>query len=423
MTQSHRRSAQRRLLFLTYGFPPVRRAGSVRTWNIAKYLARTGWAVAVVTPEPSLFQNIERSETATANLVLEGITRITTEHRWRWLAANEGLKCANTGLSWFVGGLARRTAQHFGIEPTVGWVLPAERAGKTFQPGNVDLLLASGPPFTAFPLAKRLAGRLRCPYVLDYRDLWSRHLHNPAPHAVQVEASAIDGSAAITIVSPSWRTVMGKQFGVASKIHVVSNGYDVDELASVKPHAFGHKAIVYTGSLWTPKRVISPLMAALRRLSTTSSDSPWLFHYYGKHGRHVQEQARQFGVTDRVMLHGQVPRSEALAAVKGAAAAVVITSIEDNASLEDNGMITGKIFEAIGLGTSTLLIGPPGSDANVVAEVTGLARMFAPTDTDGIASFLRHTLTGHLLQPRDTAAYAWDTIVKGLDTVLCSALA
>ena len=62
--------------------------------------------------------------------------------------------------------------------------------------------------------------------------------------------------------------------------------------------------------------------------------------------------------------------------MKGAGVAVVITSVVESATPEDNGMVTGKIFEAIGLGTPTLLIAPAGSDANVVAETTGLARSF-----------------------------------------------
>ena len=41
--------------------------------------------------------------------------------------------------------------------------------------------------------------------------------------------------------------------------------------------------------------------------------------------------------------------------VRGAGLAVVITSVNEPASLEDKGIVPAKIFEAIGLGTPTLL--------------------------------------------------------------------
>ena len=262
-----------RLLFVTYTFPPARAAGSVRTWNIAKYLARSGWAVTVLTPDPSLWRHVENPEATEISLEREGIRRLATDHRWRWLVASS-VKCSNKGLAWFIGGALPSHIAASRHRQDHGWVKAAERACSDLTTNDVDVVLASGPPFSAFPLAQRLAEKLRCPYVLDYRDLWSRHLHNPAPLAVRKEASVLAGSAAVTTVSPSWGLVLDRQFGVGPKLHVVSNGYDPEELAKVEPHDFGHFAIVYTGSLWPPKRVISPVMAALRRLNESA------------HGRH-----------------------------------------------------------------------------------------------------------------------------------------
>ena len=290
-------------------------------------------------------------------------------------------------------------------------------------PNDVDIVLASGPPFSAFSLAQRLAERLRCPYVLDYRDLWSRHLHNQVPTALKREASAIADSAAVTTVSPSWARVMDRQFGVGAKLHVVSNGYDPEHLATIQPHHFGHFAIVYTGSLWPPTRAISPVMAALRRLKDMAPrQERWMFHYYGRHGVHVRQEAERVGVTDKVIVHELVPRATALEAVKGAGVAVVITSVAENATLEDNGMVTGKIFEAIGLGTPLLVIAPDGSDVDVVAQTTGLGRRYSASDVDGIASFLRDLTEGKTLEPTDTAAYAWGNLVSTLDGILRDAI-
>src|SRR6266508_1747295 len=78
--------SNRRLLFVTYGFPPLRGSGCVRTWNIAKYLARAGWTVTVLTVDPSLWRNVEHPQEVAASLNGDGIRRLSTDHRWRWLA-------------------------------------------------------------------------------------------------------------------------------------------------------------------------------------------------------------------------------------------------------------------------------------------------------------------------------------------------
>jgi glycosyltransferase involved in cell wall biosynthesis len=411
-----------KVLFVTYAFPPLRRVGCVRTGNIAKYLARAGWAVTVVTVDPSLWRDVDPPREQRPDFSGDGIGRLLTDHEWRWLAA-DNVKCSNDGVSWLLGGIGRRAARFLGIDSSVGWVSPAQRACSSLAPNDVDIILASGPPFSAFSLAQRLAARLHCPYVLDYRDLWSRHLHNQVPATVKREASVIAGSAAVVTVSPSWARVMDRQFRVGDKIHVVSNGHDPEDLAAIQAHHFGHFAIVYTGSLWPPKRAISPLMAALRRLEDIAPrHDRWRFHYYGRQGGHVREEAERFGVTDKVIVHGLVPRAAALEAVKGAGVVVVITSVAGNAMLEDNGMVTGKIFEAIGLGAPVLVIAPDGSDANVVAQTTGLGRRYPASDVDGIASFLRDLIDGKSLEPKDTAAYAWGNLVSTLDRVLRDAI-
>jgi glycosyltransferase involved in cell wall biosynthesis len=210
------------------------------------------------------------------------------------------------------------------------------------------------------------------------------------------------------------------RFGLGAKLHVVQNGYDPEALADIKPCYFGHFAIVYTGYFYPPKRVISPVMAALKRLNETphGKSAAWHFHYYGGHEDHVREEARRFNVTERVVLHGRVPRLEALSAVRGAGVAVVITSVAEENTIEDQGVVTAKVYEALGLKTPVLLIAPSGSDAISIVEGTGLARSFTGNDTHGIASFLSDVMLGRVLEPQDLEALAWTNIAKKLDTVL-----
>nr|WP_281722841.1 glycosyltransferase [Nitrosomonas nitrosa] len=411
-----------KLLFLAYPFPPLRAIGAIRTGNMVKHLARLGWDVTVVTPDPSIWRNVDDIGNVSMELEREGIKRILTGHRWRCLSA-QGLKCWNQNVGWVAGGICRTIARHLGIDKYVGWIKEAERACSNLNPKDVDVILASGQPFVAFRLARNLSERLDSPYVLDYRDPWTGNPHAgrpPRPATIREEASLLERCAAVTVVSPSWGAALDRRFSVGAKLHVVTNGYDPDEVGVVKPHDFGHCAFVYTGNFYAPKRVISPFFAALKCLkeSLHERSNEWYFHYYGAQEDHVREQAVRFGLNDRIVLHGRVSRQEALSAVKGANLAVVITSVEEEKTLEDKGIVTGKIFEAIGLATPVLLIAPLGSDARDITEPTGLVRSFVGTEIQGMVSLLQGVIRGQVPQLRNIELCSWTTMSKKLDAIL-----
>ncbi len=424
VSEANRRQFDKRpkLLFLAYPFPPLQAVGAVRTGNMARYLAKLGWDVRVVTPDPSVWRNVEDCGVISAELEREGIKRILTGHRWRFLSP-QGLKCWNRNVGWVVGGVCRTIARRLGVDRHIGWIKEAERACSNLSQRDVDVILVSGSPFVAFRLARNLSDRLDRPYVLDYRDPWTeKHIgdHPPRLATVREEASLLQGCAAITIASPSWGAALDRRYGVGAKVHVVTNGYDPDEMEAVEPHDFGHCAIVYTGTFYPPKITISSFMAALKCLqgSLRGTSEKWYFHYYGVQEGHVRELAAHYGLSDRIVLHGRVPRREALSAVKGARLAVVISSVYERSLLKDKGIIPAKIFEAIGLRTPVLLIAPPGSDATALLSPTGLVKSFTGSDTQGMVSFLKDVVCGQSPLPKSTEAFSWTTLSMNLNAVL-----
>jgi len=411
-----------RLLFLAYFFPPAAESGCVRSWNIAKYLTRLGWDVTVVTPHESVWRHAENAESIRADLEREGIRYIVTSHRLRCLSPNR-LNCWNRGIAWFIGGACRKTARWLGISQEIGWIKAAQQACSGLTAKDVDVILATGGPFIVFRLAKRLSDRLGRPYVLDYRDPWTQnpHANRSADKAtIREEARLLTGAAAATIVSGSWASALNSRFCLGRKLHILSNGYDPGEFETVKPYDFGHRAIVYAGSFYPPKRVISPVLAALKRLKgqTSNGSEGWFFHYFGEAGNHVLSEAERIGVVDRVVLHGKVSRAEVQSAVRGASVTVVITTVSEEGTEEDRGIVTGKIFEALGLGAPILLIAPPGSDAEDVLQVAGMGVRVSGKDVHGITRFLVNSTRIMRRLGSDHEQYAWPGLAKKLDTIL-----
>jgi hypothetical protein len=74
---------------------------------------------------------------------------------------------------------------------------------------------------------------------------------------------------------------MDHRFGIAAKLHVITMATMRKSWESKTPR-FWHFVIVYTGSFYPPKRVITPVMASLKKVKeiTHQSTREWHFHYY-----------------------------------------------------------------------------------------------------------------------------------------------
>jgi hypothetical protein len=412
-----------RLLFLAYYFPPSDGIGGVRAYNIAKWLSRIGWEVTVVTPVVEAWRRAGSAAAVDLALAREGIRCIRVEHHWRLLSPGH-LICPDN-LAWsLVGGLSRRAARVSGVEVEIGWMREAERALSVLDPRDVDVILATGKPFGSFALASWLGRRLDRPFVLDYRDLWTTNPHaisEPRPSTLRLEKRLLSECADVIAVSRGVAADLEARSG--KRVHVVTNGYDPEELSQVRPFPFGHFAIVYAGLFYPPKRVITPIMAALALLQKDSANrrKDWAFHYYGSDSDHVRREGERFDVMKHVVIHGLLPRTEVMEAVKGAGLSVVIASVEESASNRDRGIVTGKVFDSMGLETPMLIVAPAGSDLETIVKTAGRGQTFSGGDVSRMAVFIADAIEERVPPVRRVETYAWPNLVQDVDEVLRSA--
>jgi glycosyltransferase involved in cell wall biosynthesis len=128
----------------------------------------------------------------------------------------------------------------------------------------------------------------------------------------------------------------------------------------------------------------------------------------------VLEEASRAGAADLVEIHGQRPRREVLSAVKGASLAVVVASVRAASGLAERGIVTGKLFEALGLGTPVLLVAPAASDAADILARTGGGRSFVGEDVEGMARFMADVERAP--RPDDGCEqYSWTALGARLD--------
>lgn len=427
-----------RLILIAYFYPPAAAIASVRAYCIAKYLCKLGWSVSVVTPSRELWQHADLSDlttdhdlTADHDLATDreesSLDVIESEHPLGLISpkirlTHEGRVAKATKR--VAVGLAVRVLPHVGLDYAVGWSLAAYRACRRLRVSGADVVLATGGPYSSFFTARAAARLMKCPYVLDYRDLW---YDNPDTsldtRAVKkIEASMVAGADGIITVSESCATALGTRYAMSAPIEVVTNGYDPERMDAVKAVRFDHNALIFAGRFFPPVRTADAIMRLLAELaSKQKEDSPqWLFHYYGPNSEYIRSLASDYGVQQYVVDHGLVDREEALAATAGARASIVVTNITSDDSHAARSIVTGKLFEALGLGTPVLLIGDPSGDA---ARILGSAgRCFRPDDIGGMESFVSGLTDGSRTRS-PVKAYSWPVLAEKLDLALRASIA
>ncbi len=394
-----------RILLLARSFPPGESVAALRARHLATHLVRLGCEVEVVTVDPVLLERPGvpwHEGSSGARVRYSG-------HRGRVLLPGY----LRYGMGWKATRLdriAQAAARRLQIDSGWGWIRSVERACADLRPGDVDVIVATAPPWSAFLAASRLAERLHCPWVMDYRDAWTLSPHGEAPRArvVARERNLLAHASAVVTVSPSMAEGMKEHFGLSS-VTTVTNGFDPDLFREIRPTLFKEPAFVYTGNIYPPKRVLDPVLAALRLLRERGRAGR--LHYYGHAGSAVREAARRLSIEERVEDHGAVTHAEALSAVAGARAAVVVTSVDEIGSVWDNSIVTGKVFEPLGLGTPILLVAPVGSDARAIVRDTHSGVCVHGGQIEEIATFLD--------DPHDTAwsfrntdQYSWSGLAR-----------
>lgn len=230
------RGRPRHLLLIAFSFPPSRTSGTYRPLALANYLVRRGWDVTVLAPTS---ESIERYFGSVDGSLLKAID--PRVHVVRVPMPLDGRQAPLRDHRWFQGNFPalhvrvqdRATARPF-RDRVMSWVPGVVRAGiRAHRRKRVDVVLATGNPWSSFLAAYLLCKAIRRPYVMDYRDSWTLEEFSgerafPLGSAEDVwERRMQAGAALLTFVNEAQRAWhAGQNPAVADRTRVVENGWD-----------------------------------------------------------------------------------------------------------------------------------------------------------------------------------------------------
>jgi glycosyltransferase involved in cell wall biosynthesis len=368
------------LLFIAYAFPPRGGAGVQRAAKLVQYLPEFGWSTTVLTvaadgsgtPDDS---HVARVATAAAivrvpcfdpvaRAVGDGSAagqpdagppaRVPLQRRMRRLA----------GRLWSFG------ERHALIpDRAILWHPRAYAAARRIlKSRTVDLICATGEPYSSFLLARRLSKRTGVPFVVDMRDPWTLEPYrDERPTRLRQaierrqERRVLEGAAHCVFATQSLETYGTAYPAFADKFEYIPNGYDADDLAGVAPRAFDRFTVVHNGTFLPGYRTPDTFLEGLRRLLALH---PELRHalkvlLVGKPGPE-RGLANRMGLDDVVESAGYQPHRVSLEFVTGAD---LLLLVGGRHRWEE----TGKIYEYLAAGKPVLgVVEPTGAAAHLL---------------------------------------------------------
>jgi len=365
----------RRLLLVTYYFPPLGGSGVFRPLRLAKHLPRKGWEVTVLSvsentrapKDHSLLREVppglrvERTPSAEPRTLLIALSKL-------------GLR-----------GLVRR------IEPLLmlpddqrGWVpFAARRAKQLADELEFDAVITTSAPYSAHLVGQRLRRHSGIPWIADFRDEWTTNPYLRERYPTNwhrnfnrsLEREVLREADRVVCVSRPWLDALhglvpdlpGKKFVV------LPNGYDGEHFPGEPAPRPDRFRIVYTGVFYGPRSPV-PFLQALdlvrerRRIPADELEVVFM----GRTG--WSDRAAGESPDDSVRIVEQRPYFESLEVLRSAAVLLLVIPREGGA-----GNHTGKLFPYLASGRPILATAP---EPNVAAELIRESRsgVVAPPD-------------------------------------------
>ena len=170
----------RRVLVISYYWPPSGGSGVQRWVKFVKYLPSEGWEPVVFAPEnadypaldPSLASEIPADIKVLRGRIWEpyaAYRKLTGAKSTEVTEISSGKKTFKQRLSLWI------RANLFVPDPRIGWVKPSVKTLLQYlQEHPVDAIVTTGPPHSVHLIGQKLHKATGIPWIPDFRDPWSR---------------------------------------------------------------------------------------------------------------------------------------------------------------------------------------------------------------------------------------------------------
>lgn len=422
----------KKVLIITYYWPPAGGPGVQRWLKFVKYLPDFGVEPVVYIPENPTYPIIDEDlgkEISPDTTILK--KKIFEPYGLASIFKGKSVRKISSGIIpserkqtfieklfiWIRGNLFIPDARVYWVRPSVKFL------EKYIAENNIDTVITTGPPHSLHLIGLKLK-KTGIQWIADFRDPWttigyhkslklsdsSEDRHKKLEHAV------LNSADQIIVTSKSTKAEFSE---ITSKpIEVITNGYDFEIV-----HEAGLDtkfSLAHIGSLLSERNPIILWQALSELVREIPGFSEHLaLKLVGTVSNEVLISIHSYNLYDYVELLGYVPHQEALMHQKKSQ---VLLLIEIN-SVETISIIPGKIFEYMVSGRPIIGIGPNGSDfAEIIEDTqTGIFVTYAEKEKlkETIRDYFEQYLDGKLAsKPTKTEQYSRKNLTASLAGLL-----
>lgn len=373
----------RKVLIITYYWPPSGGAGVQRWLKFAKYLRTFGWEPVIFTPEnpeyPAIDESLAKDIPADIEVVKIPIWEPYGYYK-KLIGAgeNERIKAGflsekkRPGLAerfsiWLRGNFFIPDARKFWIKPSIKFLT------HYLKSHPVDAIVSTGPPHSMHMIALGLKRNTNLPWLADFRDPWTNidFYHElmlskwaDKKHRLQ-ELSVLKEADEIVVISRSMKSDFLEIYN--RDYSVITNGFDSEDVADVEVTLDTKFSIAHIGTMVktrNPQALWEALTGLVRDMPGFANDLE--IKLVGSVDFSVMESIEKADLTKFVNRIAYLPHSEVVKVQQQSQILLLLINDTPNAKV----ILPGKFFEYMAAKRPILCIGPlDGDAAQVISEV------------------------------------------------------
>lgn len=374
----------KKVLIITYYWPPMGGGGVQRWVKTTKYLREYGWEPIIYTTENG---EIAIQDKEMLKEIPDGVETIRTKiwepfglykkllGKKKDEALLPGMSQSSEGYSflqnlslWVRGNIFIPDARKFWIKPSSKFLINYLKENK------VDAIISTGPPHSTHIIAKNVVKKHNIPWLADFRDPWTLidfyhklKLSNWADKKHrQLEQEVLYTANEVTTVSWSCASDFEE---ISGRLPVViTNGYDPADFTSIGNVELDKKfTLTHTGSL-NEDRNPHALWEVLAELAQKDEQfkNDLEIKFIGQVATEVIQSINLHQLQNNLNLVGSLPHNKV---IEQMISSQLLLALLNNTPKND-GIIPGKLFEYIGAQRPIVAIGKPEGDAAKVIKET-----------------------------------------------------
>ena len=383
----------KKVLIITYYWPPAGGPGVQRWLKLSNYLLENNVKPIIYTPSDPKYPSIDESLLKDVNPEIEVIKQpifepfgnLFSKIRKKGIPKKKDQSILDKFLIYLRGNLFIPDSRIFWVNSSVGFL------SKYILENNIESIITTGPPHSLHLIGLKLKSILNITWYADFRDPWTKinyhkklklSLRSKKKH-LQLEKKVLSSCDRIIVTSNK----LLKEYNEITEtpISLITNGFDYQKLQLELDEKF---SITHIGRL-LPERNPKILWNALKELCTINKNfkNNLKINFIGNVSENLRKEIKTNNLENSVVYHNYIKYNDTIPYLIKSQILLLIESDDKESSYA----IPAKIFEYINSGRPIIAIGPKDSEIKQIIDETKSGKYFLYSEYDKLLSCLSNS--------------------------------